>query len=293
LVSPVSQAQIASIVNPGLNGWFALNGSEINDNGCVPFGDNLDSVTVGSSGYFLQREFNNAGVIQTDPNGLTCTPSVILSPVFVVPSAVNAGDLVQFDGSTTASTLIVPRTTYYWSFGDGTKSLGPSVVHTYAKGGNYTVKLTVVDRGLNVASLVQTITVLGASGQPPTPPSKPSSRPGLKVRIQLLPQGIRTMLRKGLAVRVSSNEPAAGFATLSISRGTARRAHMSSHHRASVVIGRGTVSGIKAGTVSLHLRLTHAVIRKLVRLRHLTVTVRLSLVAAGRDHVAIDAAGRY
>ena len=32
LVSPLSRAHIASIVNPGLNGWFALNGSEINDN---------------------------------------------------------------------------------------------------------------------------------------------------------------------------------------------------------------------------------------------------------------------
>jgi hypothetical protein len=32
LVSPLSQGQIAAIVNPWLNGWSALDGSEINDN---------------------------------------------------------------------------------------------------------------------------------------------------------------------------------------------------------------------------------------------------------------------
>ena len=39
LVSPLSQAQIASIVDPGLNGWAALNGSEIDDNRCTPLGN--------------------------------------------------------------------------------------------------------------------------------------------------------------------------------------------------------------------------------------------------------------
>ncbi len=36
LVSPLSQAQIASVVNPAFNGWSRQDGSEINDNGCVP-----------------------------------------------------------------------------------------------------------------------------------------------------------------------------------------------------------------------------------------------------------------
>ena len=33
LVSPLSQSQLAAITNPWLNGWYALDGSEINDNG--------------------------------------------------------------------------------------------------------------------------------------------------------------------------------------------------------------------------------------------------------------------
>ncbi len=64
LVSPLSQGQLAAVVNPSLNGWFALDGSEVNDNTVAsPSGTQLDSVTVGNSStepYLLQREFNNA-----------------------------------------------------------------------------------------------------------------------------------------------------------------------------------------------------------------------------------------
>jgi hypothetical protein len=296
IVNPLSQGQIGAITNPLLNGWFASNGSEINDNGgCRPFGPDSDTVTVGSSSqnpYVLQREFSNAGMIQVDPNSLTCMPLISLSPTFVLPSAVNQGDVVELDGSTTVSSLIVPRANYGWDFGDGTSAVGPSVTHTYAKGGAYTVKLTVVDRGGNAASFSQVIHVLGATGAPVTTPTTTSS-PALNVRIQLLPQGLRSMLRSGVATRVTSNETANGFVTLSISRAAAKRAHIKAGRGSSVVIGRGTVSGIKAGTVNLHLRLSRAMAAKLRPLGHVALTVRMALSAAAGDHLAIVAAGRY
>lgn len=292
LVSPLSQAEMGAITDPRLNGWFALDGSEINDNyGCTPLGNGLDVLTIGGNGYLLQREFNNAGVIESDPNAQACTPSVALAPTFVVPSAVNIGDEVQFDGSTTASTLMVPRADYAWSFGDGTGGIGPSVVHSYGAGGNYTVTLTVTDRGGNVARLSQTISVLGASGQPPVAPIHASA--GLRIHLQLMPQSLRSVLRRGVFVRVSANESAAGIARISISRAAARRAHLSSGRGGPVVIGRGTVSGLRDGTINLHLRLSRAVTRKLKRLRHVTLTIRLSLVGSDRGRVAVDAAGRY
>jgi PKD repeat protein len=294
LVNPLSQAQIASSVNPGLDGWFALNGAEINDNGCIPFGTPADDVTVGSSAqnkYVLQREFNNAGVIETDPNALSCTPSVALAPAFVVPSPTNQGDVVQFDGSKTVSTLMVPRAGYIWNFGDGKTAVGPSVVHTYAKGGSYAVKLTVTDRGGNVRSLSQTIVVLGPDGKPVSPPV--ALTPGLQARLQLMPQGLRAMLHSGLAIQVRSNKAANGIVTLSVPREAARRAHIRTGRGTAVVIGRGSFSGIKAGTVTLHLRLSRTTAAKLRRLGHVTVTIRLALVAASGEHVAIDAAGRY
>ena len=294
LVSSLSQGQIAAIVNPWLNGWFANDGSEINDNdGCAPAGVPADSTVVGNSSqnpYCLPAEFNNGGVIEIDPNAPGCASSVALGPTFVVPSPIDQGDVVAFDGSVTVSTLVVPGAKYGWNFGDGQTSVGPSVVHSYAKGGTYTVTLNVADRGGNVSSVSQTISVLGPNGQPV---SSTITNPGLRVRLLLAPQSLRTVLRAGVAVWVSSNEPADGIVTLSISRNAARRAHISPGRGATVMIGRGTVSSINTGTVSLHLHLSRAVAAKLKHLSHVTLTVRLALVAASGDRLAIDAAGHY
>jgi hypothetical protein len=303
IVNPLSQSQIATLVDPALNGWAATDGSEIDDEGgCAPGGGpQYDTVGVGAGSYVLQREFNNAAAMESDPNTyFGCAPNIFLTPSFVVPSAVNAGDLVEFDGSATASTLIVPKAGYVWDFGDGTGATGPSVTHSYGKGGNFTVKLTVTDRGANVQTLAQTITVLGANGAPVPPSNPPTSNPsntgssaGLQVRMQLLPQALRAVLRRGIAVQVSANEPANGIAQVSISRATAKRAHIKTGRGPSVTIGRGTLSQVKDGTIVLHLHLSRSMAAKLKQLRHATLTVRLSLVGAGGAHLAIDAAGRY
>jgi hypothetical protein len=295
LASPLSQSQMAAIVNPGLDGWSALTGAEIDDNGgCVPLANGLDDVTVGNGAYVLQREFNNAGVLAADPyTYFGCAPSVSLTPAFVVPSAVEPGDVVQLDGSATASTLIVPKADYIWSFGDGSGAVGPSVEHTYAKPGTYTVKLTVTDRGGNVASVSQPIVVLGSNGQSPPPPPGNTSHGSLHVTLQLLPQGLRAVLHSGLALRVRSSAAADGFVTLAISRHAARLAHIRAGRGTSVVIGRGTVAKIASGSQTLDLRLSRTVAAKLGHLRHVALTVRMTLVSAGGAHVAIDAAGRY
>jgi PKD domain len=296
LVSPLSQAQIAAIVNPALNGWFADDGSEINDyDGCAPIGQHLDNAIVGSSGqnpYLLQREFNNAGVIVADPFATPCLGGVVLEPNFVVPSAIDHGDALQLDGSKTRSSLLVAS--YAWNFGDGTTSADSSPVHSYPKGGTYVVTLTVTDRGGNVRSLAQSIQVLGPNGQTtPSPANHPISKAALRVHLQLMPQGLLAMLRSGIVVRVSSNASADGIVTLSISRGDAKRARIRYGRAPTVVIGRGTVSRVRHGTISLHLRLSKSTATKLRHLRHVTVTVRLALVGAGGVHLAVDAAGRY
>ncbi|MGH2912932.1 MAG: PKD domain-containing protein, partial [Solirubrobacteraceae bacterium] len=299
LVGPLSQGQIATITDPELNGWSALDGSEINDNrGCKPLGPSFDTVTVGTSSqssYVLQREFNNAGVIELDPNALECTPDVILEPTFVVPSAINQGDVVEFDGSTSAATLIVPRTGYVWDFGDGTTAVGPSVGHSYAKGGTYTVKLTLTDRGGDVRSVAQTISVLGPTGQVVTPPGTggKGASPGLHVKLQLLPQGLKSLLRHGVSLKVTANEVADGIASISIARGEAKRAHIAAGRGNSVVIGVGTVKGIISGTTQLHLRLSKKVGAKIKRLHHLTLTIRLTLLDRSGDKQTIVVAGQY
>jgi hypothetical protein len=303
LASPLSQAQMAAISDPSFNGWIARDGSEVNDNGgCVPLGHNLDSVGLGSSSYFVQHEYNNAASIVSDPNTYGgCAPNVFLQPTFVVPSAVNSGDVVELDGSATASTLIVPNGGYTWDFGDGSGASGPSVEHIYAKGGNYKVKLTVTDRGGNVQTLAQVISVLGPNGLPVAPTPAPTTAPtktgstagGLRVRLQLRPQSLRNVLRSGILVQVNSNEPANGIASVSIARATAERVHIKAGRGPYVLIGRGTVASIADGTVMLRFRLSRSSAAKLQHLRHVTLTIRLALVAGGRDHLAVDAAGRY
>jgi hypothetical protein len=297
LVSPLSQGHLAAIVNPRLDGWFNnATGAEINDNGCVPFAQNLDQVPVGPDSYFLQREFNNTGVIESDPNALVCTPNILLNPAFVAPSAVNQNDVVQFDGSTTASSLIVPAANYAWNFGDGTTAVGPSVEHTYSAGGTYNVSLTVTDRGGNRATLTQTIVVLNASGQTvATLPGAPSSgqNGSLQVNLHLTPQSLGAVTRNGLSLRVRSNRAANGIVSISISRAAAKRAHIRVGRGPSVVIARGTTAAIRNGVITLRLGLPRSVAAKLKRLGHVTFTVRLSVVAAGGSRLAVDAAGRY
>jgi hypothetical protein len=108
-----------------------------------------------------------------------------------------------------------------------------------------------------------------------------------------MPQGLRAMLRHGVTLRVRSNDRAAGTAAVSISRSLARRAGIKLGHGPAVVIGIGTVSGIKSGTVVLHLHLSRSVAKKLSHLSHVTLTIRLALVSAEGKHLAIDVAGRY
>ena len=312
LVSPLSQSQIASIVNPGFNGWAGSDGSEIDDNhACEPLGNGDDTVTMGSSSqnpYYIQREFNNGSVLAFDPwTYFGCAPVVNLVPTFVAPSAVNQGDEVQFDGSATETTLLVPAANYSWNFGDGTAAVtGPSLVHTFTKAGTYTVTLTVTDRGGNTADYSQNVTVLTPDGLPAPPPSTGGSGGGggtgsggphptqpLTVHLQLLPQSLRSALAWGLQLRVSSNEAANGLVTVSISRAAARAAHIAVGRGPSVVIGRGTVSQIRGGTITLRLGLSRKMTLKLRRLRHVAVTVRLVLVPSQGRAVGIVVAGRY
>lgn len=302
LVSALARSEWGAITNPYLNGWYGFSGAEMGDNGCLPLDKHVDDAIVGTSGqnpYELQHGFSNAGAIVNDPFSPDCAPSVALNPLFVVPSAANQGDVIQFDGAKTQSTLLVPAVNFSWDFGDGTgTTVGPSQYHSYTKGGTYGVTLKVTDRGGNIATLSQTIQVLGPTGQPVTTPGSGSGGGGavktpLSVRLQLMPQSLKALLHGGLTLRVFSNMAANGIVTLSIPRSAAKRAHLKVGRSASVVIGRGTVSRIKAGSINLQLKLSPTVAGKLRRLGHLTVTVRLALVAATGDHKAFVAAARY
>jgi hypothetical protein len=302
LVSPISQSQMAGIVNPLFTGWFGLDGLEIQDqNSCQPLNMQLDKFSIGSGSYYIQREFNNTSVVDNDPyTYFGCLPNNVLTPTFTAPTAINLGDTLDLDGSATATSLDVPAGAYQWNFGDGTTGTGPSVEHTYLAGGTYGVTLTVTDRGGNKQTATVQVQVLGANGLPAPPPSPTTTTTGpsgstssFNVTLRLLPQALRGVLHNGVFVRVSSNESADGVAQILISRRAARRAHIKMGRHAMIVVGTGTVSGIKSGSIQLTLRMRSALAKKLSHLGHVNLTVRLVLVGADGHHVTVDVAGHY
>lgn len=307
LVSPLSAGLIASLTDPDLNGWYAQAGQEIYDNGgCAPQGYAKDSSAVGQSGqdpYAIQPEFSNAGAMTSDPDSPLCAQNVVLAPAFVTPSPVHSGDVVAFDGSITASSLIVPATGYAWDFGDGSpQAKGPSVTHSYTWGGTYAVKLTTTDRGRNVQSLTETIKVAGppppvstgttGSGGTPPPPPAPTT-PALGAKFQLLPQSLRAVLKRGIGVTLSAREDADGVAYVSIPAAVARRAHLGKVHGVAFTLARGAVSGVSATSATMYLRLPHVARSRLHRLHHLKLTLRLVLLGRDGSREAVDLAGRY
>jgi phosphate/sulfate permease len=115
----------------------------------------------------------------------------------------------------------------------------------------------------------------------------------LHVKLQLLPQGLKALLRHGVSLKVTANEAAAGIAFISIARAAARRAHISGGHGPLVVIGVGTVKGVGNGTATLHLRLSKKMAAKITRLHHLTLTIRLTLIDRIGDRQTVVVAGQY
>ena len=94
----------------------------------------------------------------------------------------------------------------------------------------------------------------------------------------MLPQSLKSVLKNGIAVRVTSNKAANGIATVWITRTSAKKAHIKAGQGAAVRIGLGTVSSITNGTVTLRLHLSPAMAKKLAHLHHVAMTVRLALV---------------
>ncbi len=239
--------------------------------------------------------------------GASDSPRVAASPEVVFPTALHQGETVEFDGSH-GPVIGSGNPAYVWDFGDGAGARGPKVVHRYMRAGNYTVRLVAASRGGSGGSLSHTIAVLGPSGQPGpaplAPPSAASTRnprearvatasAPLSVRLLLLPQDLRTALRSGIAVNVTSNASVDGFASVLISRGAAKQAGINASRAPSVAVGTGTIAGITTGTKTLRLHLSQAVSTKLARLQHVTLTIGLALFAASGDHVTVDAAGQY
>jgi hypothetical protein len=181
------------------------------------------------------------------------TASFVVSPnpgTAGSPITFNAGGSSDPDGTIAG---------YLWSFGDGHSATGAAPAHTYNAPGTYTVTLTVIDNGGELATASQAVTV------------KPKP---LSVRLSI-PRGqtLGAALAHGLVLIVSSNQ-AAGAAfrlTTRVRRGGRWRA---------LTLLVTTPRRLGAGRHRIRLRLPAAAARGLRAERAVTVYVRVSLTDA-------------
>ncbi len=115
------------------------------------FGDGQNGEGAKVTHAYAQPGNYNAKLTVNDNTGAPCSVAaddvnvnLFRAPVAEAgqPQNVCSGTTVSFDGSESTG---VGTLSYNWNFGDGESAEGKSVSHTYAKGGTYTVSLTVDD----------------------------------------------------------------------------------------------------------------------------------------------------
>jgi hypothetical protein len=269
LINEMSIEQNAMMTNPLFTGWYVpsthneqadmcrnwlqptLGGDRKPQDG-TSAGTLFDQQLNGHS-YYLNTEFDNAALDSQFP-GVACIGGVSIVPQFSAPSAVNVRDVVALDGSESNVSLGVVN--FHWDFGDGQSSTSGQggVFHSFANPGSFPVTLTVTDRGGNVRSQQQTVTVVAPSSAPvvssnggssgvPGPsivggglpglvaPGTLGSKPalnvlnpgGLKLSDSILTTKLSTALRSGLAVSYTVNEEVAGRFEVLLDGRTAKR----------------------------------------------------------------------
>jgi len=92
--------------------------------------------------------------------------SVVAGDFSLSTTSIVTGQSITFTAAISGG---VPPYTYVWDYGDGSTDTGASTAHTFAKSGNYNVKVTATDSGGRKFAKTHIITVSQASIPPPPP----------------------------------------------------------------------------------------------------------------------------
>lgn len=111
------------------------------------------------------------------------------------PASPRVGQAVRFDG-TAARDPDGTIDSYSWRFGDGTSGSGATASHAYTKPGTFTVQLSVADNSGGTGEATRSLVVSAASGRPPV------------VKLKVPRTSLGVALRRGLLVRIASNQAA-------------------------------------------------------------------------------------
>lgn len=136
------------------------------------FGDGQSAEGVKVTHEYEQAGHYTAKLTVNDNSGAPCAVAVddvnvdlFRAPVAEAgqPQSVCSGNTVSFDGSDSTG---VGTLSYNWNFGDGETGEGKNVTHTYAKGGNYKVTLTVDDGSGSPVSRSTDVTTVSVNSLP-------------------------------------------------------------------------------------------------------------------------------
>jgi hypothetical protein len=185
-----------------------------------------------------------------------------------------------------------------------------SVFHSYEYGGTYPVTLTVKDVGDNVASVTEDVTVVG-----PAPPSTSgtgaggagsssgtsggstgtATGPGAPGSVTLfanpvaaaaiVPEKLKSALRKGLVVTYSVNEQVAGRFEVLLSSALAHRLHISgtpatglpAGSPAEMVIAKAILVTTKGGRSAVHIKFSKSTAARLSHAKKVPLMLRLTV----------------
>ncbi len=181
------------------------------------------------------------------------------------PASPHVGQAVLFNGQSTSD----PDGTissYEWSFGDGASGAGVTASHTYAGTGTFTAHLSVTDDSGSTDTAAQSLTV---SALAPT-------APGVRLRIPQTLLG--AVLKRGLRVRIASNQAARAQLRLVLPAARAKRLRLGNGHRGVVIATRA--ARLRAGeNIALRLVLTRRARRRLWHVRTVMVRLRAVVIA--------------
>jgi hypothetical protein len=184
-----------------------------------------------------------------------------------------------------------------------------SVFHSYQYGGTYEVTLTVTDVGGNTASVTHDVTVSGPSRPEPAPAgsgagggsgsgsgqssqtggstpgtsSVTPSVPGPVAAASIVPQSLRTALRKGLVVRYTVNEQVAGQFQVLLSQAIARKLGISGTPATNLpagsapelVIAKAILVTTKGGRSAVHIEFSKRTAARLAHVHKVALMLRL------------------
>jgi hypothetical protein len=181
-----------------------------------------------------------------------------------------------------------------------------SALHSYQYGGTYTVTLTVTDVAGNTESVSHEVTVIGPPKPSPggssgttsgttsgtsaatqTPTSTPStsgaSIPAPVAAATIVPQKLKSALRKGLVVTYSVNEQVTGRFEVLLSSAMAHRLGISgtvatglpAGSPAEVVIAKAILVTTKGGRSAVHIKFSKSTAARLVRAKKVPLMLRM------------------